>query len=104
MTTCGAIPCVFLQIASDKIVEKLIGPSELDVGFDHHRVPALHDRILNLVRVNRLLLVDAGAEILALQHLLQGDEAVETNHLFEAHLREPFAVVDDPRPRRDRES
>ena len=56
--------------------------------------------ILNLVRVNWVLLVDARAEILALQHLLQGHEAVEANHLLEAHFLEPFAVVDDPGPRR----
>ena len=36
-----------LEVASDHDVEKLVGASELDVGFDHDRVPALHDRILD---------------------------------------------------------
>ena len=93
-------PLLFLQIAADEIVEELISSAEFHVGLDHHRIPALHDRILNLMRVNRMLLVDARAEILALQHLLQGDEAVEPDHLLEFHLREPVAVVDDLCPRR----
>ena len=42
--------------------------------------------------VDRLLFLEAFAEILALQHLLQGDATVETNDFLVAHLAKPIAV------------
>ena len=83
-----------LKIASDQDVEKLVGSAQLDISFYHHRVPALHDRILNLVGMDRLLMVDAGAEIFALEHLLQRDATVQSNHIFVIHFAEPLAVED----------
>ena len=45
---------------------------------------------------NRLGFVDALPEILTLQHLLQGDAAVQPDHVGEGHLLEPIAIEDDP--------
>src|SRR4029453_8184638 len=60
----------FLEIAPDQNVKKLVGPAELHVRPHHHRIPPLHDRILNFMRVDRALIVDPRPEILALEHLL----------------------------------
>ena len=49
---------LFLEIAADENIEELIGAAQFHVGLHHDRIPALHDRILNFVRVDRLLLVD----------------------------------------------
>jgi hypothetical protein len=57
---------LFLEVTSYQDIKKLIRSTEFDIGFDHHRVPALHDWILNFMRMNGLLLVDPGAEIFAL--------------------------------------
>ena len=81
-----------LKIAPDQNVEKLIGPTELDIGLHHDRVPALHDRILNFVGANRLLLLDPLAKIVALEHLLERHPAVEANDVFETHLSKPIAI------------
>ena len=48
---------VLLQLAPDENVEELIGPAEFDIGLHLDRIPALHDGILNLVRANRLLVL-----------------------------------------------
>ena len=89
-----------LEIAPDEDVEELVGPAQLDIRADHHRVPALHDGILELVKAHRFPLLVARLEILALHHLLQRHAAVELHHLVEAHHLEPFAVEDGPRPLR----
>src|SRR4029077_10254263 len=65
-----------LKVAANQNVEELIRPAEFDIRFHHHRVPALHDRILNLVRVDRLLLVYPLAKVISLEHLLQRYPAV----------------------------
>ncbi len=39
--------------------------------------------------------VEAGAEVLALEHLLEGDAGVELEDFLVGHLPEPVAVVDD---------
>src|SRR5437879_2911054 len=44
--------------------------------------------------MNRLLIVDPAAEILALQHLLKRDTAVEPNHIFVRHRAKPIAIAD----------
>src|SRR5207245_8642388 len=81
-----------LKLAPDQYVEELIGPAELDVRLHHDRVPALHDRILNFVGANRLLLLDPLAKIVALEHLLERHPAVEANDVFETHLSKPIAI------------
>src|SRR5947209_5739418 len=58
---------LLLEIAPHQNIEQLIGAAELDIRFHHHRIPTLHYRILNLMRMNGLLLVDSRPEILALQ-------------------------------------
>src|SRR5213075_485756 len=64
-TTCW-LAFVFLKIAADEAVEKLIGSTQFHIGFHHDRIPALHDWVLNLVRVDRMAFVDPIPEIFAL--------------------------------------
>ena len=54
----------------------------------------MHDWILDFVRVDGVLIVDACLEIFALQHLLQRHTAVEANDIFERHRPKPVAVAD----------
>jgi len=61
---------LFLEVAPYQNVKKLICPAELDISFHHHRIPTLHDWILNFVRADGLLVVNPSSEIFALQHLL----------------------------------
>ena len=84
-----------LEIATDQNVEELVSPSQFDVRFDHDRVPALHDRILDFMGMNGLLPIDSLTKIFALEHLLQGDAAVEPDHFFVSHLAEPIPIEDD---------
>ena len=96
----GRLAFFLLQIAPDQDVEKLIGAAEFDIGLDLDGIPALHDRILDFVSVDRLLLFDPVPEIFALQHLLQRDAAVQADDFVEGHFLEPIAVKDDSRPAR----
>src|SRR6266403_1520200 len=89
---------VLLEIAPYQNVEKLIGSPQFDISFHHDRVPALHDRILNFVRMDGLVVVDSVPEIFALQHLLQRYAAVEANNVFERHRSKPVAVANRFRP------
>ncbi len=83
---------LLLQVTADHDIEKLVRAAEFDIGFDHDRVPALHDRILHFVRTDRLRFVHALAEVLALQHLLKSDTAVEPDDVGEGHAGEPLAI------------
>ena len=56
-----------LKIASDQNIKKLVCPSEFHVGLHHHRIPSLHNWILNFVRADGLLLIDSRLEVFALQ-------------------------------------
>ena len=87
-----------LKIAADHDVEKLVGAAEFHIGFDHHGVPALHDRVLDFVGADGLAFVEPVAEILAHEHLLKGHSAVELDDLLEAHALEPLAVENNRRP------
>ena len=91
-----------LEIAADEDVEKLIRAADFHVGFHHHRIPALHDRILDFVQMHRLAALDAILEILALEHLLERHARVELHHFLEGHHLEPLAVEDGARAARDR--
>ena len=61
---------------------------------DHHGVPALHNRVLQLVQAHRLLLVETRPKILALEHLLEGHPRIEFHHLLKGHHLKPLAVED----------
>ena len=45
----GLLSLLFLQIAPDHDVEKLVGAAQFNVGLDHHRIPSLHDRVLQFM-------------------------------------------------------
>ena len=96
-TTCCRLPFLALQIAPDENIEKLIGAADFHVRLHHHRIPALHDRILDFVQMHRLAALDAPLEILALQHLLQRDARIEPHHFLEGHHLKPLAVEDGAR-------
>ena len=89
------LPFLLLQVAPDHDIEKLIRAAEFDIGLDHHRIPPLHDRVLHLVGPDRLGFVHPLAEIFPLQHLLQGDPAVQANDIGEGHFFEPLAIEDN---------
>src|SRR4030095_10024693 len=90
---------VLLEGAPDQNIEKLIRSAELHISFHHYRVPALHDRILNFVRVDGLLVVDSGPEIFALQHFLQRRPTVDANDILERHRSKPVPVTNGLRAR-----
>src|SRR5438046_2605428 len=73
----------FALRATELDVAHLIGPTEFNVRFYHHRIVGLHDRVLNFVRMNRLLVFDPVAKIFPLQQLLQSHVAVEPDYVFE---------------------
>ena len=52
-------------------------------------------RIKQFVNGNRLIFLEARAEILALEHARQTIVAAEPHHVVARHLAEPFAVVAD---------
>ncbi len=91
----GGLTGVFLEVAADEEVEELVGAAEFDVGADFDGVPALHDGVLDFVEADFAAGFDAIAEVFALEHLLEGDAAVEADHFGEGHLAKPGAVVDD---------
>src|ERR1700730_2202500 len=82
----------FLKVAPNHDIEELVGSSHFNVGTYHHGIPALHDRILKFVQRNRVPLIDSGLEIIALEHLLDRNLAIEPDDLQERHFLEPFSV------------
>jgi hypothetical protein len=78
----------------------LISATELDVRPHHYRIPALHDRVLNFVGVDWLLMIDPPAEIFPLQHLLKSDPAVQAKYIFVGHAAKPIAIANGLRPSR----
>src|SRR6266536_1701004 len=91
---------LFLEVAPYQNIKKLVRSAELDIGFHHHRVPALHDRILNFVGTDGLLVLNPVPEILTLQHLLQRNPTVQANDVFERHRSKPVAIANNLRGRR----
>src|SRR4029453_6372391 len=89
-----------LEVAAYQDVKKLIRSAKLDIRFHHHRVPALHDRILNFVCADGLVVVNPGTEVLALQHLLQRNSTVQADDVFERHRSKPVAIANGLRARR----
>ena len=55
-----------LEIATDEDIEELVGASEFNIRLDHHRIPSLHDRVLDLMGAHGKSLVDPLSKILAL--------------------------------------
>jgi hypothetical protein len=85
----------FLEIPADEDVEELVRAADLDIRTDFHRVPALHDRVLQLVKPDFLASIEPGAEVFALEHLLKSDAGVKLEDLLVGHFPEPVAVVND---------
>jgi hypothetical protein len=85
----------FLEVAANEDVEKLVGSADFDVRPDFYGIPALHDWVLQLVEADFLTCLEASAEVLALEHLLESDTAVELEDFLVSHFAEPVAVVND---------
>ena len=64
---------VALQVAAAHQVELLVGAAELDVALQRDGVVALHHGVEQLVDADGLLVLEALVEVLALQHLRDGE-------------------------------
>ena len=91
----GGLAFGFLEVASDEVVEGLVGAAEFDVGFDHDRVPALHEGVHELVDVDGLAGLVAILEGVAFEHSGDGHFLAELEGIDEGHFVEPFGVVAD---------
>ena len=80
-----------LDVAPQQQVELLVGPPQLDVGVDRHRVVSLEQRIEQLEYRDRLLRCVALREVVALEELRHRRGAREPEELLHLH-REPLAV------------
>ena len=69
ITTWPSLALLLLKLAAHEVVEELIAAAHLDVGVDHDAVPALEQRVEDLVQAD----VDAAGvalgEVLAREHL-----------------------------------
>jgi len=70
------LPFLLLEVPANHDIKKLICGAQFDIRADHHRIPTLQDRILQLVKENRQTLLHPGFEIIALQHLLESYPAI----------------------------
>ena len=86
---------VALELASHEQVEFLVGAAEFDVGLERHRVVALRDGVEQLVHGDGLLFGEALVEVLALEHLRDGELGGQAHEAFVAELVQPFAVEAD---------
>ncbi len=85
-----------LQLAAGQDVEELVGPAELDVGLDGHRVVRLEQRVEQVLDRDGRLLLHALAELLAREHLLRGEASAQLDDVAQAELREPLGLENDP--------
>lgn len=84
-----------LQVPADHDIEELIRAADFDIGADDDRVPSLHDRVLEFVGADGERIFHSIAEVLALEHLLESDAAIEADDFFVSHFAKPIAVEDD---------
>ena len=94
-TICGGLAVVALQLAPGDEVEFLIGAAQLDVGVERDGVVALGERVEQLVQGDGLLFLEALVELVALEHLRDGEVGGEADHALEAELVEPLGVEAD---------
>ena len=81
-----------LQLAAHQQVEFLVGAAELHISLQRNRVVTLRHGIEQLVHSDRLLFHEALVEVIALQHLRDGELRRQPNEAFVAQLVEPLAV------------
>jgi hypothetical protein len=91
-TICGRLAVLGHEVAPDEQVEELVGPPELHVAVEGHGVVTLQQRIEKLVLVDRALLVEPLAEVLALEHARDRRLGHELDRIDHCHLVEPLAV------------
>ena len=86
---------IVLQFAAHQQVELLVGAAEFDVALERDRVVALHHGIEQFVHADRLLFLEALVEVLALEHLRDGELGGQADEAFVVELEEPLGVVAD---------
>ena len=84
-----------LQLAADLQVEPLIRAAQLDIGLQRDRIVALRERIEQLVQRDGLFFLEALVELLALQHLRDGEMRGEADDALEAERAQPLGVEAD---------
>ena len=82
-----------LQIPTDEVVEQLVGAAQLHVGPDHHRVPALEQRIEQLHHRDRAAGGVALGEVVPLQHLGDGGLAGQAQEPVGPERAEPLRIA-----------
>ena len=82
-----------LQIPAHGHVELLIGAPQLQIGLNRHRVVTLEQRIKKFVQGDRCTSDVAIRKILLGQHLTNGGDAQQLNHLGQVEAGQPFAVA-----------
>ncbi len=80
------------DVAAHVQVEELIGPAQLDVRLEEHRVVGLHQRVQELVQRNRLARVVPLAEVAPFEHLRDVIARRQPNPVVTRHRAEPAAV------------
>ena len=83
-----------LHVAAEQQVELLVGPPDLDVGLDRHRVVALEHRVEQLEHRDRLPRLHPPAEVVALEQAGDREPPHQPEQLVAAH-RQPLAVAAD---------
>jgi hypothetical protein len=84
-----------LEVSANEDVEQLVCAAEFNVGLNHDGIPSLNDGVLDFVETHGIASVDTISEVFAMEHLLEGHAAVETDDVNEGHFGEPVAVEDD---------
>ncbi len=80
---------MLLHLAPHEQVELLVGPAQLDVGLQRHRVVGLGQRVQELVHRDGVLRLIALVEVIALQHARNRISGRETDHARGAELLHP---------------
>ena len=88
----GLLAVAALQLASGNEVEFLVGAAQLNVGFEGDRVVALRQRVEQLVQGDGLFFLETLVELVALEHLRDGEVRGEADHALEAKIVEPLGV------------
>ncbi len=82
-----------MQFAAHQQIELLVGATEFDIALKGDRVIALHHRVEQFVDADRLLFLEALVEVLAFEHLRDGELCGQTHERFVIEFEQPLGVV-----------
>ena len=86
------VPQLLLKLPPEEQVETLVRAAELHLRLDSDGVVCLEQRVEQFVYTQRLVTLVALAEILALEHLRDGEARGEPDHVLHRERIEPFAL------------